>query len=206
MTVTLQNDLLIRILKDRDVDLYASHLSDGALEGAIELPPEIDFSSLSETRGKWTVIGKVLWVKRWFRSENALFPKGVNLHLPLWSKYGCHMDDAGNVTLPLSVFRRRLDPFVKYVFHESAHLYLSSSDEYESLLALDKLFLERYGDRGDAICLTPIEYFASLLSIRLLERAAAYLGEERTATRLLMQKSLEERKLSRAISAFGREN
>ncbi|MBO7390040.1 MAG: hypothetical protein J6U39_01225, partial [Clostridia bacterium] len=72
MTVTLQNDLLIRILKDRDVDLYASHLSDGALEGAIELPSEIDFSSLSETRGKWTVIGKVLWVKRWFRSENAL--------------------------------------------------------------------------------------------------------------------------------------
>ena len=194
---------MIRILADRDVELYASHLSDGAVDGSFELPQEIDFSSLVEAKCKWTLLGKVLWVKRWFRSATALFPKGVDLRLPLWSKYGCHMNDKGSVTIPCSAFLRRYDTVVKYVFHESAHLYLSLSEHYESLLALDKLFIERYGDREKAICLTPVEYFASGLSILLLERAAAYLGEDVAAERLLMQKGVEERKLAHAITAFG---
>ena len=202
MTDIAKNDLLQSILQAQDANEYASCLTDRALLDAFELPAEVDFSSLEQVKCKWSFPGKIRWVKRWFQSATTLLPENVTLHFPLWSKHGCHMDDKGNVSFPLSAFLKRFDPLVKYVFHETAHLYLAKQVTYKDLLALDKLFLSAYGEREKAICLSPVEYFASLLSIRLLERAAKTLGETRLAKRLLMQKGVEERKLMRALDAF----
>lgn len=202
MTEIAENDLLSRVLLEQDVDKYLSLLSDGSLDGAFPPQGEIDFSSLLRVKCKWSVPGKVAWIKQWFGDNPGLFPSGITLRFPLWSKYGCHMDDAGNVRFPLPALMKRFDPLVKYVFHESAHLIIARTQGYRDLLTLDKAFLSKCGADKQAICLSPVEYFASRLSVSLLDGAAAYLGETRLAMRLLMQKGVEERKLSRAISAF----
>ena len=192
MAEIAKNDLLSRVLREQDPVEFASHLSDPALLDAFKLPDGIDYSSLT-MKGKWTIIGKVRWIKRWFREAKALFPADTTLHFPLRSKHGCHMDDKGNVCFPFRVFLKRFDPLVKYVFHESAHLYLAGQDDYAALLELDRAFLARLGGKKEAICLSPVEYFASRLSLLLLEEAAAAVAGTRLAKRLLMQKGVEER-------------
>lgn len=202
MTAFTANDLLNGVLREQNVDDYVTHLLSGALDSSFPLPTEIEFSSLRETKCKWSLFGKVAWVKRWFGDNPRLFPSGVKVSFPLWSKYGCHMDDAGNVRFPLPALLKRFDPLVKYVFHESAHLYIAASAEYAELLALDKAFRASCGKDAQANCLSPAEYFASLLSVRLLKEAAETLGETRLAKRIRMQVGVEERKLTRAKDAF----
>ena len=202
MTEITEETLIFRLFGATDPDEYASHLADPHLFDGCDLPSEIDFSSIVGCKCACTPWGKRRMIEGWFTSNSACFLKGVNVHFPVFSKYGCHMDDAGNVCFPFKVWCKRFDAVVKYLFHESAHLWLLKQPYYADLLKLDKAFLSRYGKRERAICLSPVEYLASRLSLALLERAAACAVKEKTAKRLLLQKKVEERKLSGAIDAF----
>ena len=196
-----ENDLFFHLLRDCDPAGYAAHLADRSLFDECTLPDKVDLSSLSEVKRKWSITGKAHWIKRWFH-DNASFSKGTTLHFPLLSKYGCHMDDAGNVCFPAKVFLKRFDAFAKYVFHESAHLWMAKQDYYPALLALDKAFTARYGKGQTAVCLSPVEHLASLLSVKLLALAAQQTEGSALSKRLLIQKDAEEAKLNKAITAF----
>ena len=202
MIVIRYPDPICEILNRRDPDAYVSSLLESRLRDSIALPDGIDYSSLSSVIDRWTPWGKVRWIKSWFRRHESTFAAGTRLHFPLRSKYGCHMDDRGNVSFPWSTFLKRVSCVVKYVFHESAHLMLSRWDTYPALLALDKAFLSKWGYVDGVIGLSPVEYFATTLSVEMLSRAAEYLGDGMRAQRLLRQQEKEEAKLRSLLRTF----
>ena len=106
-------------------------------------------------------------------------------------KKTAYMTDGGQLVLPLSLITRKHSVrILKILFHELAHLHLTQLPEYGNLLALDRQFLQRFGNTESVLTISPVERYATQLSCIYLESAAAILsGEEATA---LTQAAKEE--------------
>ena len=191
------------ILGEQDLPAYLSRISDPTLFGESLFPSGIDYASLASAKCTALFLGKIGWVKRWFKDQSeARFLDGTKLHISLSFKSTCFMDDAGNVWFPWTIFFKRFDAVVKYAFHESAHLWLAKQDYYPALLALDRSFTERFRNTEGAILVSPIECCATRLSVILLDRAIESLPFGRLSSRLRIQKEMEETKLSNCIRDF----
>ena len=191
------------ILGEQDLNAYLFRISDPSFIGESLLPANTSFDSLASAGCTALFLGKMRWVKRWFKDQsNARFLDGTKLHISLSFKSNCFMDDAGNVWFPWTVFFKSFDAVVKYAFHESAHLWLAKQDYYPALLALDRSFTERFKEEKGAILISPIECCATRLSAVLLERAAESLPSGKLRSRLRTQLEMEETKLSTCIRDF----
>ena len=87
----------------------------------------------------------------------------------------------------------------RLVLHEVAHLNLSKDEGYPALLALDREFLSLHRGK-EAKAVSPVELYATHLSIALMRDAAERLPTVRDA--LLAECATEEKKLSEYVSLF----
>lgn len=84
-------------------------------------------------------------------------------------KVKAYMTDSGRVCFSAAhVWSIRNATMAKLLLHEAAHLWLSQQECYAALKQLDKAFRARYAI--GALALSPVEYYAIALSVKMLER------------------------------------
>ena len=204
MKDTTVTSTFLELLSENDLGAYVRRMADPSLFEEIPLPAAIDYSSLMRAKRSVFPFSKQKWVKRWFADQQSGgFLRGVKLHLPFISKRLCCMDDDGNVLFAFRIFFRKSESIVKFAFHETAHLWLSTQSFYAELLALDKAYLDRFGTEQTILCLSPLEHLASHLSVAMLRQATAVAENRTFAKALERQVETEEKKLADCIAAFG---
>lgn len=121
----------------------------------------------------WFDIGFVRWYHiKEIRSIliNQKMLKEFSIHLTKNLKPMAYMKDSGEIYLSLGalLFKSNMAT-VKVLSHELAHVWLSQQDYYPSLKALNKEFKQRYNELENVNLLSPIELFAMIVSIDIME-------------------------------------
>ena len=113
---------------------------------------------------------RVFTIKRLFallNKENSAVCKKVRF-LRISDRFAYSRDGEFSVfDLKTAVFGAK-DFITCIVLHEAAHAILAAMDNYGELKALDRAFFERFNQK-DAVAISPIEYYATLYSIEMLE-------------------------------------
>lgn len=120
-----------------------------------------------------SVVARYHWVRRWFASlckEGYLLR--CRLRIRKTMRRLAYMDDGGNVWVSWGLLFASCGAFVKYVMHETAHLWLSQCANYDDLLAADRRYFAAHGRGEDALRRSPVECYATMLSIRIMQAAA----------------------------------
>lgn len=123
------------------------------------------------------------------------------LRFSWFMKERAYMRDSGYVSFSLHyVSLSEGSRLCKIVLHEISHLRLLESDGYCELLSLDREFLSEYGADKRVRMLSPVELYATLFSVVLMELAEAEIG----ALRAEIEE--ERRKLHEAYETFKKIN
>ena len=140
-------------------------------------------------------------VKRLFRELSACgFIPECKLRFGWLTRERAYMKDTGLAAFSMHYLGMKDGAYLaRLVLHEVAHLNLSAREDYAYLLRLDGEFLSHYRGK-EAKALSPVEFFATHLSIALMRCAAEHIPASRNA--LLAECATEERKLFEYVSVF----
>lgn len=149
------------------------------------------------------LLSKMRYLKACVAAFGKEFPLPLKkLRFPFTFRQEIYMTDSGELTLSWGVAQKhgfyRLHALL---LHELAHLLLSAHKDYPLLLALDKVFLSRHAENAAATTLSPVELYATQISVALLDATAQLLGEGEKE-QMLAQATQETEKLSAAYALF----
>ncbi len=192
------------------VDTYENELPNLLLPNAVAVDVGWDengeYARLVQSYAKRKRVG-LLSKMRYLKACVAAFGKELPLPLkklrfPFTFRQDVYMTDSGELTLSWGVAQKhgfyRLHALL---LHELAHLLLSAHKDYPLLLALDKAFLSKHAENAAATTLSPVELYATQISVALLNATAQLLdGGEKE--QMLTQASQEAEKLSAAYALF----
>lgn len=149
------------------------------------------------------VFGKIRFVKGSVTALQKELPFPLKtLHFPFHFRHEVYMTDSGELSLSYgTVFKSNFYRLSALLLHEIAHLILSAETEYPLLLAADKVFLKDNADNPVAPTLSPVELYATRLSILLMEETAKLLNGV-PQEKFLAQAESEKEKLKVAYQAF----
>lgn len=181
-------------------------LSPNAVTLNVGLDENEEYARLVRSYAKRKHVG-LLSKMRYLKDCVAAFGKQIPLPLkklrfPFTFRQEIYMTDSGELTLSWGVAQKhgfyRLHALL---LHELAHLILSAHKDYPLLLALDKAFLARHADDSAAVTLSPVELYATQLSVTLLHATATLLtgGEQ---AQMHAQATQEAEKLHAAYTLF----
>lgn len=187
-------------------DALPTLLSPDAVTLNVGLDENEEYARLVRSYAKRKRVG-LLSKMRYLKNCVAAFGKQIPLPLkklrfPFTFRQEIYMTDSGELTLSWGVAQKhgfyRLHALL---LHELAHLVLSAHEDYPLLLALDKAFLARHADDAAAVTLSPVELYATQLSVTLL-RATATLLEDGEQAQMHAQAAQEAEKLHAAYALF----
>ena len=149
-------------------------------------------------KAPWSVWGKIRAVKSFVKEmiKTGLIPQ-VKVKIRLGGKGIASMLDEGKI-----VFYRRFlisQPYhenVLAVLHEVAHIVLWASDEYQALKKCDLEFINGYVKDVGQTVITPIEYYANVISISWLKSVISEDQNPQRAKLLIEQIERLEEKLN----------
>lgn len=149
------------------------------------------------------VFGKIRFVKGCVAALQKELPFPVKrLQFPFHFRHEVYMTDSGELSLSFgTVFKSNFYRLLALLLHEIAHLIISAEKEYTLLLAADKVFLKDNADNPVAPTLSPVEMYATRLSILLLEETAKLLNGV-PQEKFWAQAESEKEKLKVAYQAF----
>ena len=192
------------------VDAYENELPTLLSPNAVTLNAGLaengEYARLIQSYAKRKRVG-LLSKMRYLKACVAAFEKELPLPLkklrfPFTFRQEVYMTDNGELTLSWGVAQKhgfyRLHALL---LHELAHLYLSARKDYPLLLALDKAFLHRHAEHSAAVTLSPVELYATQLSVALLYATAELLDDDEQA-QMRAQAAQEAEKLHAAYQAF----
>jgi hypothetical protein len=112
---------------------------------------------------------------------SALLSKGCissyRTHFKWFMKTPAYMLDTGDLYFSMrSLFLSDGADLCKIVLHELSHLWLYQQEGYGDLLRLDKQFLKLYGSKNSALTLSPVERYATEVSVCIMQ--AIFDGED----------------------------
>ena len=181
-------------------------LSPNAVTLNVSLDKNEEYARLVRSYAKRKHVG-LLSKMRYLKDCVAAFGKQIPLPLkklcfPFTFRQEIYMTDSGELTLSWGVAQKhgfyRLHALL---LHELAHLILSAHKDYPLLLALDKAFLARHADDSAAVTLSPVELYATQLSVSLLHATATLLTDGEQA-QMHAQSTQEAEKLHAAYTLF----
>ena len=121
----------------------------------------------------WFDIGFIRWyhikeIRSILINEEML--KEFSIHLIKSLKPMAYMKDCGEIHISLGalLFKSNMAT-IKVLSHELAHIWLSQQDFYPSLKALNKEFKQSYKMMENINLLSPIELFAMIISVDIME-------------------------------------
>ena len=90
------------------------------------------------------------------------------------------MKDKGELYISIGalLFRSSMTT-LKVLCHEISHLWLSQQDFYSKLKVLNKEFKQKYSNHQDVYLMSPIEFYAVVLSVKIMEEISLSLTKER---------------------------
>lgn len=146
----------------------------------------------------WCVLAPLRWLavtatRRKLLKTNCLKPFTVHL---LWKgKTQAYMHDDGRVFLSAGLLQTGSAMTVLSVYcHELSHIKLSQREDYPAIKALQREFNRQFSDHKLCQLLSPIEYYAMLLSRSALTQLVSREQNARQRQKLvLLQKDLEEK-------------
>ncbi len=110
--------------------------------------------------------------------SNALKPFEFKTIFELRSK--AFMKDEGCIYFSLGLLITKSPTVLLSVFcHELAHVFLSRQSNYEDLKKLNKEFKEKFNSVKEVNLLSPIEVFAMLLSVNLMEEIQKHISKDK---------------------------
>ena len=111
-----------------------------------------------------------------------------------------YMRENGEICMSYGAFVRSCGANFTLMFcHELAHVWLSRTDGYGKLKALDKLYRTTFDKLPNVVDTSPIEYLASSVCIRLL-RATADITSEFNKKYSDMLRNIADKELSKAAT------
>ena len=192
------------------VATYENELPNILLPNAVTLNAGLDgngeYARLVQSYAKRKRVG-LLSKMRYLKACVAAFGKELPLPLkklrfPFHFRQEIYMTDNGELTLSWGVAQKhgfyRLHALL---LHELAHLILSAQKDYPLLLALDKAFLNKHAAHSAAQTLSPVELYATQLSVTLLNATAELLDGD-GQTQMRAQAAQEAEKLYAAYARF----
>ena len=116
---------------------------------------------------KKTTLGRYFALKRWLKEVAKYCNKRIKLKLH--RSLACpYMRESGEIGLGVRDFKRGGYLFFA-IAHETAHFILMRQEDYGTLKSLDG----QYPESGDKKMLSPVEYCANRITLKLFERCAA---------------------------------
>jgi len=150
-------------------------------------------------------IVRIFSVRRFYAViGKAGFIGQTTIRLHPFKKGYAYMLDRGELHLLSDLLlRSTLADFLSVILHETAHLRISTADSYEQLLQLDLLFAENFlKNRQDTLLktITPVEFFAQIMSVGWLKELARRIPEGRIQSVLKEETEKAVNKLLSAVS------
>ena len=175
---------------------YIENMSDTSFSENFSLPCTECFGTLRTLRwGGYSFLIKLFWIRSWFgKLLNTGYLKKCELTFKKKLKRIACMNDAGKVWFSYGLIFARYDSVVRYVMHETAHLWLSERDNYSLLLKNDKEFFSLVGKTEETLCLSPTERYATTLAVMMMEKAEKTCKSERMKKKLRSQLLREKEK------------
>lgn len=147
-----------------------------------------------------TVFGKAHLVVKLIKGlvKAGLIPR-VKVKFSLFGKGLASMYDRGEIVFYKQfLFSQAYLESVLTVLHEVAHVYLWSSEEYDALKECDGEFLQKFINNQSETVISPIEYYANLISISWIEQALL-VSQDKERTDLIREKvELLKNKINKA--------
>lgn len=109
------------------------------------------------------------------RAAKSLIKDGVLSHFPIHIipslKQKAYIIDGGGMYFSLGLLISHSSPITLTVFcHELSHMWLSQQEFYPELKQLNKDFLNRYKQEPTSHLISPIEFYATTLSVDIMDR------------------------------------
>ena len=102
------------------------------------------------------------------------FLKTFSLNIDKSLKPKAYMHDNGQIFISLGlILTRSYLPLLSVYLHELAHIWLSQQANYQDLKKLQKEFRYFYSDIKDYELFSPIEVYADIITLQLLEEISA---------------------------------
>ena len=106
------------------------------------------------------------------------------------------MRDSGVMSVSYGMFLKTSRwVFVSVLCHELSHVWLSQQEYYRELKALNKQFKEQYASVADVELISPIEVYARLVSIVMMEGVLDLLTDEWQKNKMLTVLGYEREKI-----------
>lgn len=147
---------------------------------------------------RWRGVGLLKWYAV-TAARDALLEKrcldSFSVHLCWKRKSMAYMNDAGQVYLSVGLLVKSSAVSVLSVYcHELSHIKLSQRADYPAIKALQREFKQRFKEHKLCELLSPIEFFAMLISRSLLESIADHTPNANQKVKLMrLKEDLEEK-------------
>lgn len=147
--------------------------------------------------------GKIRFVKSCVAALQKELPFPLkSLRFPFHLRHEIYMTDGGELSVSWgTILKSNFYRLTALLLHEIAHLLISAEQDYSLLLRADKVFLKENAENSVAPTLSPVEAYATRLSVLLMKKTAELLNGQ-PQEKLLAQAESEQEKLRIAYQAF----
>ncbi len=190
------------------LDEYIDCLAGEPQEIRAELNADGEYARLLEKyirKRNYLFFAKLRYAARLMRALGCEYRSALNkIRTPLIVKPVAYMTDSGTFCISAG-YTVKADPcqLLKLVLHEFSHLVLAERADYPELKKLDGKFFEAYGKSETTVPVSPVEYYATIVSAAFIESSTAILGERGEGLRL--EAEAEREKLKRLYISLRRD-